>query len=470
MADSYLSKTPNASNRKTLTISVWIKRNALGSSPIFTANTDISSDASGHFSFDGDNTLHYRSWTGSAYAFLIMSARKFTDTTSWTHIVIAQDTTQSTDTNRIKMYINGEQVTKFKSGTAYPSQNYDGFFNSNILHNVGRGNDGGIKFFDGHFAHFHFVDGSALAPTVFGETDSTTGEWKPILSPSVTYGTNGFFLKFENSSALGTDSSGNTNTYTVNGSLKQSVSTPNNLFCTLDSNQTNTATDVQHAGTSLFGRTTTAFGANGTLCMKKGKWYWEVKVATDRTTADGATIGVYKANSAASIRWKNTGASAIVGKETGAYLGNQGMTYQPMTSTPNIISDGDSGTVNYGSQASENDIIMVALDLDNGKWWLGKNGTWFNAPGTSNAGVPNTGANAGISFTVDGDYWGCNITTVNNNADNANKYMYVNFGEGRFGTTAVASGNADDAGQGTFEYDVPAGFYAICTRNIKDYG
>ena len=469
MADSYLSKTPSASNRKTLTMSVWIKRNALGSSPIYTANTDISVDASGSFTFDGDNTLHFRSWNGSGYDFLTATDRKFTDTTSWTHIVIAQDTTQATSSNRIKIYINGEQVTKLKHST-YPSQNHDGFFNSNILHNVGRGNDAGIKFFDGHMAHFHFVDGSALAPTVFAETDSTTGEWKPIMSPSVTYGTNGFFLKFENSGALGTDSSGNSNTYTLNGSLKQSVSTPSNLFCTLDSNQALLSANVLNAGTTMLGTNGTACGVNGTLCMKKGKWYWEVKLGTDRTSSDSATIGVYKANSNASIRWMNTGSNGIVGKETGGYLGNQGMSYQPLTSTPNIISDGDSGTVNYGSQASENDIIMVALDLDNGKWWLGKNGTWFNAPSTSNAGVPNTGANAGISFAVDGDYWGVNVTSATNQANNTNKHMYVNFGEGRFGTTAVASGNSDDAGQGTFEYDVPAGFYAICTKNLKDYG
>ena len=466
MADSYLSKTPSASNRRTMTFSVWVKRNQLSHGMIYTANA-----GNGYFIFDSDNTLHYRSWNGSSYDFLMITNRKFSDLTSWHHIVVAQDTTQATDTNRIKIYVNGTLITSFATAT-YPSQNHDGYFNSNVEHTIGKGNDGGVKYFDGQMAHFHFIDGTAYAASDFGETDSTTGEWKPKLTPSVTYGTNGFFLKFENSGALGTDSSGNTNTYTVNGSLKQSISTPSNLFCTLDSNQTNTATDVQHAGTSLYGRNAgSTLGANGTLCMKKGKWYWEVKVETDRTTADGATIGVYKANSAASIRWKNTGASAIVGKETGAYLGNQGMTYQPTTSTPNIISDGDSGTVNYGSQCSANDIIMVALDLDNGKWWLGKNGTWFNAPATSNAGVPNTGANAGISFVVDGDYWGVNVTSVTSAADDgSHKYMFCNFGEGRFGTTAVASGNADDAGQGTFEYDVPAGFYAICTRNIKDYG
>ena len=140
-----------------------------------------------------------------------------------------------------------------------------------------------------------------------------------------------------------------------------------------------------------------------------------------------------------------------------------------MPSTPNILDTGGGGTVNYGSQASLNDIIMCAFDLDNGKIWFGKNGTWFNAPGTSNAGVPNTGANAGLSFAKGDDFWCVTVTAVSNNAG-ATARMLCNFGNGYFGAKAVASGNADDNGVGIFEYDVPAGFYAICTKNIKDYG
>jgi len=113
---------------------------------------------------------------------------------------------------------------------------------------------------------------------------------------------------------------------------------------------------------------------------------------------------------------------------------------------------------------------MCAFDLDNGKIWFGKNGTWFNAPSTSSAGDPANGNYPGLSFTKGDDFWGINITATNNAADSVNKHMLCNFGEGRFGATEVSSGNQDDAGQGTFEYDVPAGFYAICTKNIKTYG
>jgi hypothetical protein len=141
-----------------------------------------------------------------------------------------------------------------------------------------------------------------------------------------------------------------------------------------------------------------------------------------------------------------------------------------MTATPNILDAGGGGTVNYGTQASANDIIMCAFDLDNGKIWFGKNGTWFDAPGTSDAGDPANGNYEGLSFAKGDDFWGVTVTGVVNAADTANQHMFCNFGNGHFGATAVASGNADDNGVGSFEYDVPTGFYAICTKNIRSYG
>ena len=468
MANSYLSKTPSASNRKTMTFSVWVKRALLGNNPIYTANTDISLDGNGYFVFDNDNTLHYRSWNGSSYDFILVTNRKFTDLTSWYHIVVAQDTTQATDTNRIKIYVNGVQETSFSTST-YPSQNYDGYFNSNILHNVGRGNDAGIKYFNGSMAHFHFVDGTALTPSTFGETDSTTGEWKPILNPSVTYSSNGFFLKFESAGALGTDSSGNSNTYTVNGDLKQSPDTPSNNFCQLDANQAYDKTHLRYGATAFLGTSTNARGVNSTQMVKNGKWYFEVKVETDRTTTNGATLGIVKNGTYASSFFKAEGSTAVAGNSTSSN-GAEGISYQPMTATPNILDAGGGGTVNYGTQASANDIIMCAFDLDNGKIWFGKNGTWFDAPSTSDAGDPANGNYEGLSFAKGDDFWGVTVTGVVNAADTANQHMFCNFGNGHFGATAVASGNADDNGVGVFEYDVPTGFYAICTKNIRSYG
>jgi len=325
---------------------------------------------------------------------------------------------------------------------------------------------------EGYLAHIHNVDGSALAPTVFGETDSTTGEWKPILAPTgITYGTNGWFLKFENSSALGTDSSGNGTTFSVTGDLKQSISTPTNNFCTLDPNQSYNAY-VTYAGTATLGTSTTATGANSTLMVKDGKWYAEFKVETDRTTSNGVTIGIYKNGTYASRVWINSGSTAIPGNETGSN-GCEGISYQPMTSTPNIIDAGGGGTVNYGTTASANDIIMMAFDLSTAtsKIWWGRNGTWFNAPGTSNVGNPATGANAGLSFAKGDEFWGVNVTAVNNQADNANKTLWCNFGEGRFGTTAISSqGTSSTGDKSKWEYNCPTGFYGLNTKNIRNYG
>ena len=474
MATSYLTRSASGGNQKTYTISVWIKMGNLYSHLTNqTANrviitSDISADAENHASLSlyNDGNLRFMNLTSNDWGTHKRTTRKLLDPTSWYHIVCRIDTTQSTADNRVRLYINGVQETSFEGTNATPDQNEDtGMFRYQTVIGA-RKSSSPDDVWVGNLAHMHICEGYSYAPTEFGETDSTTGEWKAKLNPSVSYGANGAFLKFENAGALGTDSSGEGHTFTVNGDLKQSPDTPSNNFCILDFNQTLVGYRVRYAGTSMWGTTGNAGGVNSTQMMKNGKWYFEVKSTSTNTQADGNTISIQKNGTHANRRWRYEGANAIVGKETGSN-GCEGITYQPMTSTPNIIDDGGGGTVNYGVQASANDIIMCAFDLDNGKIWFGKNGTWFNAPSTSNVGNPATGANAGLSFTKGDDFWGVNLTAVN---DGANKDIYINFGNGYFGNTAVASGNSDDAGIGTFEYDVPAGFYAICTKNIKDYG
>ena len=477
MADSFLKReVSTGTNQKTWTVSAWIKMSKTGvSHTIF--GSDVQDDGAnyGTLSIEGDGLLKFINLQGGSLVTNFQSNRKLLDLTSFYHIVLRVDTTQGSAGDRIRLYVNGIQETSWAYSTNSASQNADtGVFKSGNANLVGTRISTGGNNFEGNISHMHIISGQSHPPSVFAETDSTTGEWKPKLTPTgITYDSeNSAFLKFENASALGTDSSGQSNTFTVNGTLKQSESTTSNLFCTLDGNQAYTLGNVHYAGTAYLGSNGTANGVASTQMVKNGKWYFEVKVETDRTDADGATISIAKNGTHAQRRWRNAGANAIVGKETDSN-GCEGITYQPMTSTPNIIDDGGGGTVNYGSQASANDIIMCAFDLSNattGKIWWGKNGTWFNAPSTSNAGNPATGANAGLSFAKGDDFWGINITAITNQANNANKYMFCNFGEGRFGATAVSSGNADDNSVGIFEYDVPAGFYAICTKNIKSYG
>jgi len=471
MANSYLSKTPNASNRKTYTISLWLKRSALGVSspyqahPIFTAYESPFTSSSGEIllHFDGDDTLHFRQWNGSSpYVLLLITDKKFKDTTSWYHIVASVDTTQATDSNRIKLYANGELLTLATAG--YPSQDYDTRFNANVQHTIGTGTDGTQKFFDGQMAHFHFVDGTALTPSTFGETDSTTGEWKPKLNPSVTYGTNGFFLKFENSGALGTDSSGNSNTYAVNGDLKQSISTPSNLFATFnylhsgvgEQNVISKAgTQIDHTNDSYNWRITAA-----SLGMNKGKWYWETKYSTEagylnvgfgRNGSDDLTQNMRGSNQLGNDSDGNSWAFSA-----GNTSGNK---------IAKLIHDNNVAVADMGVTPANGDIIQCWLDLDNGKAWWGVNGTVMNSG--SGVGVPNTGANPHFTFTVGDEFY---IPAVSLYGFNGAPQCQVNFGEGRFGTTAVSSGVADNGGNGTFEYSPLAGFYSVCTKNIKDYG
>jgi len=235
MANSSLNRTPSSGgNRKTFTISFWMKRSKIGSNQkVFTAGVSATEGGIQFSGGTGNDGLQIYEYSSSAYQFQIDTNRLFRDTNAWYHIVVAFDTTQSTASNRVKLYVNGVQETSFSTAN-YPSQNYDTLFNnSGTVTTVGF-LSGHSAYFDGYMSHAALVDGAALTPTSFGQTDSTSGIWK-FKSPSgVTWGNNGFHLKFENSAALGTDSSGNTNTFTVNGNLRQALDTPSNVYATMN--------------------------------------------------------------------------------------------------------------------------------------------------------------------------------------------------------------------------------------------
>ena len=472
VATSYLSKTLDASNRKTWTFSTWLKVPCdISDSQVIWANSySASSSNYAYIAIRETYQLEVQGVIGGGSPKVnILSKVILNDPSSWYHLVVRMDTTQATASNRVRIYINNKLVEAFATNVI-PDQNQDLGWNMNVEHRIG--NFAGLnRNFYGLLAHTHFADGQSYDSTTFGEYDSTTGEWKAKLSPSVTYGTNGFFLKYENASNFGVDSSGESNNMATSGTFKQDTDTPSNNFQVLDKNKAHGITEIDHSGTAYLGTSTALRGAFGTMYFIDGKWYAEFKPESDRTTADATTIGIVKNGTHANLRWLNEGAGGMPGKET-ASNGVEGITYQPMTGTPNLVDDGGGGTVNYGVQASANDIIMMALDVSGttGKLWFGKNGTWFNAPGTSNVGNPATGANAGISFAKGDEFWGISVSSCTNAAGNTNKYIYCNFGRGVFGTTAVSSGNADGAGQGIFEYAPPSGFYAMCTKNLKDYG
>ena len=427
MANSYLTRTPSsAGNRKTWTWSAWIKRSSgLGSQQCLLA---CSSGATVFHLvyFDGNDKLVHN--YNQTYC---NTDRVFRDTSGWYHLVCAVDTTQSTASNRVKFYVNGVQETL--SGN-FPSQNTDMTINNNVRHDISNGgaNFNGQFYFDGYMSHVAFVDGQQLTPTTFGETDSTSGIWK-FKSPSgVTWGTNGFHLKFENSAALGTDSSGNSNTFTVNGNLKQALDTPSNVYATA-----NPLTNLHGSATYSEGNLKVSGGSASnnnwqtTLGVSSGKWYWELK---NLISDSDMSLLFYDQ-------------SIISGS-------HPGYGFVP-SSRKKIINGAVTGSA-IGSSA-QNDIWSVALDLDNGKMFIARNGTYLES------GNPSTGANPFIQ-TSDGlpseGVFGGHVY---------NGSVELNFGNGFFGTTPISSAGSNGNGS-LFEYDCPSGYYALNTKNINTYG
>jgi hypothetical protein len=459
MANSYLNRTPSSTgNRRKFTISAWLKRSKLGSTQIF-ANAFYANSDSGFTSlrFNGNDKLEFTGWSTAWF----ISSQLFRDTSAWYHIVVAVDTENSTAGDRIRAYVNGSEITAFDTENN-PSVNQDLAFNvASYINDVGANRyqgSSGVNTYDGYISHFALVDGQQLAPTVFGETDSTSGIWK-FKSPSgVTWGTNGFHLKFENSGNLGLDSSGNTNNFTVNGNLRQALDTPSNVYVTLNPLDFGGGAD-SNASLSL-GNTKGVSGAanwrhsHGTLGVTSGKWYYEAKGSG---TPDGDTGYVYG--------WCDQ-----------KYF----TTDDPNSGTPNVKFYGRQGTTFYNPSGktdgyfpgiSSGDIFMVALDLDNNKIWFGNNGTWHNTNGSSgNTSYSSTTLNSSYpdatGVTIDTSGAGVYMPMTASYNDG---FLEYNFGNGYFGTTAITSAGSNGNGS-LFEYDVPSGFYALNTKNINTYG
>ena len=445
MASTYLSRTPgSAGNRKTWTLSGWYKRSANAADYFLSAGQWSVSQLS-QIIFEGDDYLNVAFYSsGSVLEGHLETNRKFRDPAAWYHIVIAMDTTQAVAADRLKIYVNGVQETSFKTET-YPAEDYEPSINNNVVQNIGRREGSG--FFNGVMAHVHFIDGLAYAPTVFGETDSTSGIWIAKSGPSVTYGTNGYFLKFQDAAAYGDDSSGNTNDFAVGaGTMTQTKDTPDNNFATI-----NPLDNYYCGGTLSNGNNTIVTGSapyagiTSTVGVSTGKWYSEIKLGTGTYPYVGI-MGTPAAATSHGVGYANDGYG---------YYGFNGQ-----------ITNNDSALdASYGATYTSGDIIGIALDLTNSKLYFSKNGTWQDS-GDPTSGATGTGA---ISITAaSSTNTGCYRIGVSDEDNSATGTFHTNFGNGYFGTTIVSSSESDDAGIGSFEYDVPAGYYAICTTNLGD--
>jgi len=435
MATTYLSRTlVSGSNPTVCTFSFWSKITNPGADDYFFT----AGDGTDNFWIRTDsNKIYLRNEVGTETGMAYKTNALYRDPAAWYHIVAAFDTGESAS-DRQKLWINGEQITSWATSLDM-SDTYFMTGGSGDVQYIGKRMDS-AAYTNGVMAHFHYIDGTAYTASAFGETDATSGIWVAKSSPSVTYGTNGFFLKFA-SGALGTDSSGNGNDFTVSGTATNTKDTPDNNFATgnyLDhyspddnftwTNGNNTILDNADAAW----RTATA-----TQGMNSGKWYFEAKL--DAVGSYGG-IGVIDSDQTYISSYE------FGGKSQGYGYYNSGMKHNSGSDT------------SYGDTYTTGDIISVALDLTNLKIYFAKNGTW------QDSGDPTSGATGtGAAYTVASGIFYIPCVGVYANT----KWSY-NFGNGYFGTTAVSTSESDDAGIGSFEYDVPAGYYAICTTNLGD--
>jgi len=446
MASTQLTRTATSGTNTKATFSAWVKKADANEQFLF---YHFGSSANNfRIRFDPD-TIGVQTLSSSSSVMHLNTSAKFRDPSAWMHIVVAIDSTQATDTNRAKIYVNGVQQTSL-SATTYPPQNQNMHFNESAT--VYIGGQAGSNYFNGSMTHVHWIDGTAYDADDFGESDSVSGIWKPKTAPSVTYGTNGFFLKMENSGAMGTDSSGNSNTFTVSGSLTQNVDTPSNNFATWNTQINNGISgDWSNGNLTVAPNSDSAYlYAPITIPVSNGKWYSEHMV----TGGNGyGSIGFAGASKISDV-FRN-----------GNEPGNNANTFA-FRCIGGGIKMADANTSYSSAPGTSSAILGIAVDIDNQKFWVSVNGTYV----TYGGGVGNPAAGTyGFDWSSLSDDLGW-LMICGDSEPNGYGNWKSNFGQGYFGTTAVASANADANGYGAMEYAVPSGYYTICTKNLKEFG
>ena len=440
--------SPTAGNRKTHTFSFWIKRSTLGNPTASGTMYVIGQGQHGRMHFSSD-FFQYRFDDGHDVRDVTTKHR---DPAAWLHVVVSVDTNQSSSSNRVKIFFNGVQTTTIDfDGGSYPDQEdtSSGWFTTSYLtigtapfggsYNAG---DGDYDM-SGYLAEFVAIDGTAYAPTDFAEY-STDGIWIPKDISELTFGSEGFYLNFSNASNLGEDFSGNDNDFASSNlaAVDQATDTPTNNFATLNPLNVNSAT-ASNNPTISEGATYHQSTLNdhwqpsiGTIGFTAGKWYFEGKIKNSNTNHGNISFGMGDEGDIENWGRNNDFPDASGSKSLG-YIG---------TDTPTFDHD---------------DIISVAVDADNGKVYFAKNNTYINS------GDPAAGSN-GVSIPTGGDANGTYLFGIGGYKHNNYAEIQVNFG----GYTAmtISSAASDANGYGTFEYAPPSGYYALCTKNLAEYG
>ena len=432
---TYLSRTPSSTGSRTIaTVSFWVKRSSLeasGNHYVLEASSSTSPFNMTRVRFADDLLIIDNTLNGSAASgFYFQSTREYRDPSAWYHIFFSVDVTQANSTDGWKLYVNGVQQTK---ALTYWVQNANlEWSQSGVQMNIGRRHDNSTEHLDGYLTEFYYIDGTIKSYTDFGETDSTTGIWIPK-TYSGSYGTNGFRLEFKNAAALGTDTSGQSNNFTATNfaTSNQVVDTPTNNFSIMNPLNIfpNSTPIITQGGLQTESQSTSGAGLCSTLAVSNGKWYAEGKIGSGATLEVGAVdIGTNAFN-------KGGTSTNSIGYNYGGGIGVNNSNVQTGV-----------GTFTAG------DIIGIALNMDTatGTVTFYKNGSAVGSAQNFTTSKPNAAAFYMQSHTSGG-----------------NQSVQWNFGNAPF---SISSGNADANGYGNFEYSVPSGYYALCTKNINQYG
>ena len=276
-------------------------------------------------------------------------------------------------------------------------------------------------------------------------------EWKPIDVSGLTFGTNGFYLDFEDSANLGNDANGGTDLTEYNfTAVDQSTDTCTNNFCTMNSLATGSNITLSEGNLVTTGNTASDSGLS-TITIPfafSGKWYWEVKIVDGNLNSNSGypIYGIFD-------DWESVVDADLNGASGGALAMDVSLRFGAGAGQT-LIKPGTDLSI---TAPADDDIIMFAIDKDNGKFYMGNNGTWYNS------GDPTTGATGTGSLM---DLTANKITMFGIHEYNGSDSS-VNFGSPSF---AISSGNTDGNGYGNFEYAVPSGYYSLNTKNLAEYG
>ena len=424
----------SSGNLKTWTFSLWLKRTELSHACIF-----YSQGSYGRVRFETDDTLTFYFNSGHE----LSTTRRFRDTSAWYHIVLAVDTTDGTAANRLKVYVNGVQETM--SGTQ-PSQNEEGDFGkfASVTAQLGQFVEGSY-YFAGYMAEFYWIDGIQQAPTEFGEFDDNSGIWRPI-EYTGSFGNEGSFLNFSSPSDMGNDHSGNNNDYAVQNVNQndQSTDSPTNVFCTFNPLMTqNNPPTISEGAMKSTGGGGTWNQTWGNMGVKNGKWYYEFKVTNASST------GYFGASTTPAEGSNTTGASLMY--NTSFMVGGAARIDYSYWQNGSQVANESTG---WGT-ISTNDVIGIALDLDSATktFTVYKNGTALSGTLSQPVDLP-TNMQDEFIFPLYVQY--------ENRQDEANFGGYT--------ISSISSPASDSNNFGTFEYAPPTGYYALCTKNLAEFG